>query len=138
MKNIICLLVSLMCACNPITFHKESVVDFTQYQRVYVDLEESDSLNRYIKEQLQQSSGFSEVVDAEQDADAILKITLTYNLEADPDDEFINVNVSFELYSATGDRIDQGEYSASSLGYSEAKEDALDEVVNHYLGSYAI
>ena len=140
MKSAWCLLVLLMCACNPLTFHKESVIDFTKYQRVYVILDDSDSLNRYLEEELQQRSGFREVVDAEQDADVILEVTLreVETTESDTDDTFVSVNASFTLFSSEGELIDEGEFSASSLGYDESREDVIDEVVNHYLGSYAI
>lgn len=136
-------------ACTPLTFSNTAPIDFDRYQSVFVD-DAGDggfSINlgglsprEYLIAGLREESGFKRVERGPFEVDVTLRVSLTIDVLRTLSsglDEYTIV-ARFELFTADGRLVDSGRVEDQSEYLLEAVEDALDEVVHHYLPSYRL
>ncbi len=132
-------LLMLVAGCVPVTVSHDGAVDFQRYDSVYVaPLEGDGSPNdrRYLTGELGLRSGFGTVSD---DEDVPTDTVLFVDLTARPGADSYEVEVVWRLEKRKdGSLVDRGNSTGSAKEYFEASEEALDEVVAHYIPPYRI
>ncbi len=136
-------------ACTPLTFSNTAPVDFTRYRSVYVaplviDRYELElhglSPRDYLIEGLNAGGGFARV-DRDPgvvDTHLYVELRVQYDDGFDREDHTYRVTATFELSTPDGRVIDRGQVEDDDSDLYEAVEDALDELVHHYLPSYRL
>ena len=134
------------------TFSKEAAIDFDEYQTARVEMTlfgeaafwgEAEAVH-YLVQELQQTSGFRWVTDsANESTDLVLQVNLLLRSEVTTDedgneDTQFDGDANFTAVDRSGDRIDGGSVSDSSLTARETMEDTLDEVAHHYLAPFRL
>jgi hypothetical protein len=150
MKHARCLLLAAgmgACACAPLTYSDAGAVDFEKYRSVRVSVTSSlDSLRAtdYFAHELRAESGFSQVtVDPSEEVDAVLDVSVSATLEtnenddSDTDDDYSS-EANYRLASPADANVDSGTTTDQSASEEEAIEDALDQVVLHYIRPYRL
>ncbi len=149
MRRLLCALALAATACTPLTFSNTAPIDFDRYQSVYVEGAEGGGVEislaglsprEYLIEGLRQDSGFRRVERGPGGVDVHLRVSLFIDLDRgfDREDDEYTVTAIFELYTPDGRLVDRGEVYDDDEDLYEAVEDALDEVVHHYLPSYRL
>jgi uncharacterized lipoprotein YmbA len=127
-------------ACAPVTLENTGAVDFERYRTVWVaPLEGDGSPNDrdYLIDELRAASGFARVTtDPDETVAADLVVTLDEDRGVTAGD--YTVYVRWELSEPDGTLIDRGSSDVTEEDAFEAVEEALDEVVVHYLRPYRI
>ena len=136
-------------ACTPLTFSNTAPIDFERYRSVYVEGAEGGGIDinlaglsprEYLIEGLREDSGFRRVERGPGDVDVHLRVSLFIDLDRgfDREDDEYTVTADFEIYTPDGTLVDRGSVYDEDEDLYEAVEDALDEVVHHYLPSYRL
>jgi hypothetical protein len=134
--------VALTCAtsCAPLTFSKEEAIDYSDYPTVRVEVwigsYENQDAAQYLVEELQESSGFDEIVFGPRMASDAVLIVDVWVTQVD-EDKFES-SASYELIDSQRRLVDRGEVDDESVSAREAVEDVLDEVALHYHRPYRI
>ncbi len=145
--------------CLPLTLGREPAVDFERHAIVflapfdgpagYLDVTDGSSARDYLAAGLDTDSGFRRVVYDPAGATVALRVSLDVTRDADAWDtlddeegepeESYDATATFELIQLMDQSIiDQGSVDDSASTEAEAIEDALDELVNHYLHPYRL
>jgi hypothetical protein len=140
-------------SCLPMTFSHEGVIDFTQYQSVYVQPVEltgsavfSDidtATQSYLIDVLREDAGFRTVTgDSTASTDAVLVVQLRVDQEIEiregQDLRRYLSRAEFTLRTASGSAIISGDVSDENDEIRESQEDALDEVAHFFLAPYRL
>lgn len=137
--------------CVPLTFSREPAIDFEAYRHAAVQVSlhglagfyDVTSATVYLASGLQEASGFETVsVGQSEAADVLLSVSVNVTEWVDFSGDYPNYEydstASFRAIDPNGFVIDTGQVSDSSESPGEAVEDALDEVVLHYLRPYRL
>ena len=134
----------MLAGCVPVTLDNDPPVDFKRWQAVYVAPipgADADSEREFV-EGLRADSGFKTVTtDGGARVDAVLYVTVDVSESYDDeDDEYeYTATARVRLESALDGRvIDSTEVNDDGGSRSGAVDDALDEVVQHFLRSYRL
>ncbi|HEU5076315.1 MAG TPA: hypothetical protein VFU02_19110 [Polyangiaceae bacterium] len=137
--------------CVPLTFSREPALDFEVYRHAAVQVSlhglagfyDVTSASVYLASGLEEASGFETVsVGDSEAADVLLSVSVNVTEWVDfsgdyPDYEYDSA-ASFKAIDRNGVVVDSGQVSDSSESPGEAVEDALDEVILHYLRPYRL
>lgn len=147
-RTILTLITALgVLGCTPITLDNDPPIDFDVYRSVYVPPLQGEGFaaeRAFFVNRLREDSGFRRVTTNPADeVDAVLIVAVRLvdiDIDFDDDDREYETEAQFRLEDAvTGKVIDRGTVEDdSSASYEDALEEALDDVVLHYLKPYRL
>lgn len=130
----------ILAACAPVTLENKGAIDFERYRTVWVAPlggDGSPNDRDYLVDELRDASGFARVTtDPDETVAADLVVTLDEDRGVSAGD--YTVYVRWELSEPDGTLIDSGRSDVTEQDAFEAVDEALDEVVVHYLQPYRI